>query len=119
VVLSAGRRAGVVLAARSDALGAPFRAYKVRECQGVFGHVGLEVVAAEAAVRESGRIAGVDEGSRGLDLLADKRADAQFTLAPVLPRGQGYTIGVDPVVCRHGDCGGQSQEGVAEGNHVG
>jgi hypothetical protein len=53
VVLPAGGRAAVVGATALDALGAPFRAHEVGERQGIFRYVGLEVVAAKAAVRKS------------------------------------------------------------------
>jgi hypothetical protein len=52
VILSASRGTSVVTAALLDALSAPFRAHEVRERQGIFRHIGLEVVAAKAAVRE-------------------------------------------------------------------
>ena len=52
VVVAAGGRARVVLAARRHALGAPLGAHEVRQRQRVLGDVGLGAVAAEAAVRE-------------------------------------------------------------------
>lgn len=50
MLLSAGGRAGVVTVAALLALVAPFLADKVWEGEGVLGHVGLEVVAADTAV---------------------------------------------------------------------
>jgi len=52
MVLTAAAGARVVRAASLDALGAPLLAGVEGQRQGVFGHVGLEAITADAAVCE-------------------------------------------------------------------
>lgn len=82
MILSARGGALVVAAASSHTLGAPCRAHVVWEGKGVFGHVGLLVVAAEASVLEFSGVAGVDERGTSAGLEADSRAAATLVIAP-------------------------------------
>lgn len=106
MVLTARGSTLVVVAAVLHTLVSPFLADEVGQSEGILGDVGLQAIAAQAAVREgvlgqsatastgcssskdiigvAYRIACVSVGGAGRDQLADERASAQFALAPRL-----------------------------------
>lgn len=117
MVFDAGARTRIVYSAIDAALDTPLLADIEWEGQGVFGHVGLQTVGAEAAISEGFRIASVGQDHTRSSLLANDGAVAQLVVAPGLPSVHVDARGVDVVVGGNEEGAGERQEGSSEGNH--